>query len=155
MLAGSHIFTKLLILAVLAFAIGAVAVAQSQGGDEGFDPDGSFWIYGKPPNEFEDFSGINLNAKHLRRLPAPGVDLTNGKNLRFKSLLVARNKFTFATVAIRGISYSFSGHFLKGGVFAAANLDQETPVLEGTLTKLKNGRKVAEAKLRFTYFGGT
>ena len=53
------------------------------------------------------------------------------------------------------MSYSFSGRFLKGGVFGAGDLDDETPVLEGTLTKFQVGKKVAEAKLRFVYFGGT
>jgi len=26
------------------------------------DPDGTFWIQGTPPSEFQDFSAINLNA---------------------------------------------------------------------------------------------
>jgi len=58
-------------------------------------------------------------------------------------------------MAIDGVSYAFTGRFLKGGVFAALNLDEETPVLEGLLTKYKTGKKVAEAQLKFTYFGGT
>jgi hypothetical protein len=53
------------------------------------------------------------------------------------------------------VSYSFSGRFLKGGVFSAGDLDPDAPVLEGTLTKWKGGKKVAEASLKFTYFGGT
>jgi hypothetical protein len=44
---------------------------------------------------------------------------------------------------------------LKGGVYGAGSLDDETPVLEGTLSKYRNGKKVAEAKLTFVYFGGT
>jgi hypothetical protein len=44
---------------------------------------------------------------------------------------------------------------LKGGVFASTGLDDQTPVLEGTLTKYKGGQKIAEAKLKFVYFGGT
>ena len=122
---------------------------------ERFDPDGSFWIHGKPPEDFEDFSGIDLNSKRNPRLQVAGVDLTNGSHLKFKTLSVTRDRFTFTTVPVRSVSYSFSGRFLKGGVFAAANLDDETPVLEGTLIKLKGGQKIAEAKLKFTYFGGT
>jgi len=30
---------------------------------ERFDPDGSFWLQGQPPNDFSDVGGINLNAK--------------------------------------------------------------------------------------------
>ena len=122
---------------------------------ERFDPDGSFWVHGETPNEFSEFSGINLNAKHSRRLPQPGLETNTGTFYKFKTLVVKRDNFTFTTMTVRGISYSFSGKFLKGGVYAAGNLDDETPVLEGTLTKFRGDKKLAEAKLKFVYFGGT
>jgi len=120
-----------------------------------FDPDGSFWLHGDPPNEFSDFGAINLNAKRSRWLPSPGLQTNNGKTYRFKALSVKRDNFTFTTMTVAGVSYSFSGRFLKGGVYASGILDDETPVLEGTLTKFRAGEKVAEAKLKFVYFGGT
>ena len=122
-----------------------------------FDPDGSFWLQDgtTPPTEFSDFSAINLNAKRLRRLPSAGVQLINGTTYRFKTLTVKRDNFTFTTIALRGVSYSFAGKFLKGGVYASGILDDETPVLEGTLTKFRGSKKVAEANLKFVYFGGT
>ena len=122
-----------------------------------FDPDGSFWLQEgtTPPTEFSDFSAINLNAKRLRRLPSPGLQLNNGTTYRFKTLTVKRDNFTFTTTTLREVSYSFSGKFLKGGVYASGILDDQTPVLEGTLTKFRDGKKVAEANLTFTYFGGT
>ena len=122
---------------------------------ERFDPDGSFWLQGAPPNDFSDFGGINLNAKRSRRLPQPGLETNNGKRYRFKTLSVKQERFTFTTMTVAGISYSFSGRFLKGGVYSSGILDDETPVLEGTLTKFRAGKKVAEAKLKFVYFGGT
>jgi hypothetical protein len=122
-----------------------------------FDPDGSFWLKDgtTPPTEFSDFSAINLNAKRLRRLPSPGVQLNNGTTYRFKTLNVKRDNFTFTTMTLRGVSYSFAGKFLKGGVYASGILDEDTPVLEGTLTKFRDGKKVAEANLKLVYFGGT
>ena len=120
-----------------------------------FDPDGSFWIHGDTPNDFSDFGAINLNAKRSRRLPVQGLETNNGKRYSFKTLTVKRDNFTFTTATAAGISYSFSGKFLKGGVYASGILDDETPVLEGTLTKYRGGQKVAEAKLKFVYFGGT
>ena len=129
--------------------------SQAQNRKEKFDPDGAFWIHGQPPNEFSDFSAINLNAKRVRRLPVAGLQLNNGKNFRFKTLIVKPEILSFTTVVVAGVSYSFSGKFLKTGVFATATLDDETPVLEGTLTKFKAGKKVAEAELKFVYFGGT
>jgi hypothetical protein len=131
------------------------ALAQTR--VERFDPDGSFWLHESTPQppEFSDFGGINLNAKKLRRLPAAGLQLINGTSYRFKTLNVKQNNFTFTTVALKGVSYSFSGKFLKGGVYSSGILVDETPVLEGTLTKFRNGQKLAEAKLKFVYFGGT
>ena len=122
---------------------------------ERFDPDGSFWLQGAPPNDFSDFGGINLNAKGSRRLPQPGLETNKGKRYRFKTLSVKQERFTFTTMTVAGVSYSFSGRFLKGGVYSSGILDDETPVLEGTLTKFRGGKKVAEAKLKFVYFGGT
>jgi hypothetical protein len=96
-----------------------------------------------------------LNAKRSRQLPGQGFQLTSGKSIRFKTLSVKRDNFTFTTVTVGGISYAFSGKFLKGGIYSAGDLDDETPVLEGTLTKFRGGKKIAEAKLKFSYFGGT
>ena len=120
-----------------------------------FDPDGSFWIHGEAPHDFSEFGAINLNAKRSRQLPLQGFELRTGKRIPFKTLTVKRDNFTFTTVTVRGISYAFSGKFLKGGVYSAGDLDDETPVLEGTLTKFRSGQKIAEAKLKFVYFGGT
>jgi hypothetical protein len=122
-----------------------------------FDPDGSFWLKDgtTPPTEFSDFSAINLNSKRARHLPSPGLQLINGTTFRFKTLSVKRDNFTFTTMTVRGVSYGFAGKFLKGGVYGAGDLDSETPVLEGTLTKFRNGKKVAEANLKLVYFGGT
>ena len=146
-------------LCVSIFLLLCVAVApgftQRKQSTARFDPDGSFWIHGQPPNEFSNFSGINLNAKRLRRLPSPGVQTNDGTTYRFKTLTVKRDNFTFTTMVVRGVSYSFAGKFLKGGVYGAGDLDDETPVLEGTLTRFRGGKKVAEANLKFVYFGGT
>ena len=148
-LCARNFFTILALFSLLA------TPALSQKKSARFDPDGSFWIHGDPPNDFSDFSAINLNAKRSRQLPAAGVQLINGTTFRFKVLNVKQNNFTFTTLAIKGVSYSFSGRFLKGGVYASGILDDQTPVLEGTLSKFRDGQKLAEAKLKFVYFGGT
>ena len=143
-----NFFVALLLLCLTAVPIFSQRSAR-------FDPDGSFWLQGAPPNDFSDFGGINLNAKRSRHLPQPGLETNNGKRYRFKTLSVKQERFTFTTMTVAGVSYSFSGRFLKGGVYSSGILDDETPVLEGTLTKFRGGNKVAEAKLKFVYFGGT
>jgi hypothetical protein len=152
-LCGESLFLilALAVLLILFFANGT----QAQSKTTQFDPDGSYWLLGDQPTEFSEFGAINLNAKKLRRLPSPGLQLNDGTNYRYKTLTVKRNNFTFTTVARRGVYYTFSGRFLKGGVLAMTELNDESPILEGTLTRYNGGKKVAEAKLRFTYFGGT
>ena len=142
----------------VAFALFLLAIpsaVSAQKGRERFDPNGSFWIIGQAPSGFSDFSAINLNARRVRWLPSPGLQLNNGRTFRFQQLTVKRQKFTFITTQVRGVSYSFSGRFLTGGVFAETVFEDQSPVLEGNLTKLVQGKKLAEAKLRFAYFGGT
>jgi len=149
---------KLIYLCISAFICGSVLFASAshaQKRNARFDPDGSFWLHGEPPAEFSEISAINLNAKRLRRIPAQGLQVTDGINYRFKTLTVKRHNFTFTTVTLKGVSYSFSGRFLKGGNFAATALNDEVPVMEGTITRYAGGKKVAEAKLKFIYFGGT
>ena len=120
-----------------------------------FNPDGSFWLIGAPPDGFSDFGGINLNGRRLRRIPTQGLQLNNGKTFHFKTLTVKRDNFSFTTETLRGVYYTFAGKFLRGGVFAEQDLNDEQPVLEGVLAKYKDGKKVAEEKLKFSYFGGT
>jgi hypothetical protein len=133
--------------------LGISAPAQSR--RQQFNPDGAFWIIGQAPNGFQDFGGINLNGRRLRHIPSQGLQLMTGKTFHFKSLVVKRNDFRFTTVTLGRVHYTFSGGFLRGGVYAELGLDDEQPVLEGTLTKYVRGKKVAEAKLKFSYFGGT
>jgi len=143
------------VVAVLFFLLLTCTPAFTQKKAAAFDPDGSFWVHKTPPTEFSELSAINLNAKRLRRLPSPGLQVNDGSTYRFKTLTVKRNNFTFTTVARKNVYYSFSGKFLKGGNYAASSLNEEMPVMEGTLTRYQSGKKVAEARIKFIYFGGT
>jgi hypothetical protein len=145
-------------LALVIFSTGIVAHGLSalpQTKRAAFNPDGAFWLIGEHPNGFSDFSGIYLNGKRMRRIPTQALHLNNGRMFHYKTLTVKRDDFSFTTVTVRGVYYTFSGKFLRGGVFAEQDLYDEQPVLEGVLTKYRNGKKVAEAKLKFSYFGGT
>ena len=80
MIIGSGVRLPIPLIGALLILGGLQALSIAQTRRVRFDPDGSFWIQGKPPNGFEDFSGINLNAKRNRDIPASGVDLTNVPN---------------------------------------------------------------------------
>jgi hypothetical protein len=147
------LFLKLVTLVSVFLVVSLPVVGQSKRAQ--FNPDGSFWIIGQAPNGFSEFGGINLNGRRLRRLPSQGLQLINGKTFHYKTLTVKQNNFSFTTVSSGGVYYTFAGKFLRGGVFAEQDLFDEQPVLEGVLAKYKDGKKVAEAKLKFSYFGGT
>ena len=146
---------RLTAVVMLALLISALVSVPGQTKRGRFDPSGSYWISGEPPADFSDFSAINLNMRQLRRLPTSGLELNNGTRFRFQTIVVKQSNFTFTTATVKGVHYTFSGKFLKGGDFAATWQGEETPVLEGTLTKFKAGKQVANAKLKFIYFGGT
>ena len=146
---------RLTVVALLALLLATWISVPGQRKSARFDPSGSYWISGEPPADFSDFSGINLNMRQLRRLPTSGLELNNGTRFRFQTIVVKQNNFTFTTATVKGVYYTFSGKFLKGGDFASTWQGEETPVLEGTLTKFKAGKQIAEAKLKFIYFGGT
>jgi hypothetical protein len=133
----------------------AISTSASAQRRSRFDPSGAYWVSGEPPANFSDFSAINLNMRQLRRLPTSGLQLNDGTSFRFRNVIVKQSNFTFTTVTLKGVNYTFSGKFLKGGDFAATWQGEEEPVLEGTLTKFKAGKKVADAKLKLIYFGGT
>lgn len=145
---------RLCVSIVLLLSITPPGFTQRKKSAPRFDPDGTFWIHGDPPTDFSEFDSINLNAKRSRHLEPPGLR-TRTTFHRYKNLNVQRDNFTFTTMTVRGVSYNFSGKFLKGGVYGAGDLDDETPVLEGTLSKFRDGKKIAEANLQFVYFGGT
>lgn len=128
------------------------AVAQK------FDPEGEFNVEGKLPKELSEVSTIQLlrDIKRSYLNSHSGLYTNRGVTYRFKTLTVTRERFTFTTVAINEISYSFNGRFLRGGVFAELDSDQwGKPILEGQLSKFRGRRKVSAASLKFSYFGGT
>ncbi|HTG87475.1 MAG TPA: hypothetical protein VL907_10595 [Pyrinomonadaceae bacterium] len=146
---------SLTVVGILALLFATWPAAPAQTKSTRFDPSGAYWISGEPPADFSDFSAINVNMRQLRRLPTSGMELNDGTRLRFKTVVVKQSSFTFTTATVKGVYYTFSGKFLKGGVLAETWQGDEEPVLEGTLTKFKAGTKVADAKLKFIYFGGT
>jgi hypothetical protein len=151
----------LLLLLSAAFVAGQPArkiATAPQTAAQKFDPEGEFNVEGSVPRALSEVSTIQLlrDAKRSFQNSHSGLYTNRGVTYRFKTLSVTRASFTFTTVALDGISYSFKGRFLRGGVFAELDSDQWGKIiLEGQLTKLKGGRKVAAANLKFSYFGGT
>lgn len=154
------LFLALLLLGTVAASAHLKTLNASSAGQKKLDPEGSFFPLGKAPKGLEEVGGIDLFRSGRNRPftshTHSGVVTTKGTVYRFQTISVSQNSLTFKTRALQGTSYSFAGRFLKGGAFA--EMDSSTwndPFLEGTLTRFKNGKKVAEARMKFSYFGGT
>ncbi|MCA1557009.1 MAG: hypothetical protein LC731_00545 [Acidobacteria bacterium] len=125
-----------------------------------FDPEGQFNPRGNAPKGLEEVGSIHLfrsgRGRPFTSHADSGVSTTTGVIYRFQSISVSQNNFTFRTRTRAGISYSFRGRFMRGGVYAEMDSTVwDQSLLEGTLTKFKNGKKIAESRMRFSYFGGT
>jgi hypothetical protein len=125
-----------------------------------FRPYGYYSLVGAHPRGFENFDTIQYWRKQdeqsgpdiSERLS--GVTADKGVLYRYRTISINRRGFAFTTRAVKGTSYSFTGRFLRTD-FVDNELDFDKPVLVGTLTKYRGGKKVAEANVRLSYFAGT
>lgn len=125
-----------------------------------FRPYGYYSLVGPHPKGFESFDTIQYWRREdeqsgpdiSERLS--GVNERGGTRYRYRTISVNRQRFVFTTAKVRGISYSFAGRFLRTD-FVDADMNFDKPVLEGRLTRYRNGKKVAEATVRLSYFAGT
>jgi len=123
-----------------------------------FNPSGFFYLKGELPKGFEDFSYIALwkFASQVSR-PTAGVYSKGGEVYQFTTLLAdwsperGYQVFEFATAQAKGISYTLTGKFLASCGYEFHVLDPAKVVAEGRLVKLKDGQKVADAAVQFTY----
>lgn len=155
----AQLFFALLLVGLAASApVSALkAISPSQ---RRFDPEGQFNPIGNPPKGLEEVASLDLfrsgRGRPFTSHTHSGVVTTRGVVYRFQNISASQNNFTFTTRARGGTSYRFTGRFLRGGVYAEMDSTVwDQPLLEGTLTKFKNGKKVSESRMRFSYFGGT
>jgi hypothetical protein len=151
-------------LAVLAATVGtpAKSLVSSQPLviQKAFRPYGYYSLVGKAPKGFEKFDTIQYWRKDQEQSGpdiserTSGVNETGGVVYRYTTISITRQRFVFTTAKVKGISYSFSGRFLRTD-FVSADLDMKKPVLVGMLSKYKRGKKVAEANVELGYFAGT
>lgn len=157
---GTHFIFALLLVCMGAAAAPLSQLSAAPASQRRFDPEGSFLPLGNAPRGLDEVGSIDLFRSGRNRPftshAHSGVSTTRGVVYRFQNISVSRNRLTFKTRARGGTSYSFTGRFLRGGVYAEMDSSVwDQSLLEGTLTKFKNGKKIAESRIRFSYFGGT
>jgi hypothetical protein len=73
---------------------------------------------------------------------------------KFQAVTISDRDITFETREVKGVSYKFVGYFPKYPEFGEyCDGCEYPPELKGVLTKLKNGKVVAEIHAEF-YAGG-
>jgi len=146
----------------------AASVAPTAGGgssrtpftQKAFRPYGYFSLVGKPPAGFENFDTIQYWRREDEQTGpdiserTSGVNESGGVVYGYETISLTRQRFVFTTKKVRGVSYKFTGRFLSTN-FVDAELNLEKPVLVGTLSKYKHGRRAAQANIKLTYFAGT
>ncbi|HEX8734519.1 MAG TPA: hypothetical protein VF721_04300 [Pyrinomonadaceae bacterium] len=144
---------KTLVLCLALLFIGyAATVAKAQTENDIF---GYYTIQGKAPVGFTDISEIHLAGDYGAQQKPPVHGLIRLKNKTAKDFAINKptlngKNITFTTKAVGGISYQFTGTFVK----FPNNEAQEGTVLRGILRKFKGKTKIAEANLKFSYSAG-
>lgn len=120
-----------------------------------FDPYGAYFIAGKRPKDFDEFSYLMISPWVQHGKLRGEVEIRTETETTAESKVAAFALVTHRRVVIvsrqsatDGLQYRFDGEFLYKNLSAVANKESK-PVLRGTLTKIKNGEKVAEAVVSF------
>lgn len=112
----------------------------------------------KPTKAFADISEIHLGGDYGEMQSPKFYGLIRMKSKRaldyklFKPSLSGKN-LSFSTKTVGNISYKFTGTFTKLGDFPTLQPNGEV-ILKGTLTKYRGKKKIASAKVKFSYFAG-
>ncbi len=121
-----------------------------------FEEGGYYYIIGKTPKAFADFTEFHIELwdydekkDEIFMVPPSGYVDTK-QTFKFKRVFLGKQDISFETENVHGISYQFSGKLVdKVYVF-----EEDRVFLEGTLKKLKDGKKIAEGKFKFSWYVG-
>jgi hypothetical protein len=111
---------------------------------------GFYVIVGEKPKAFSGIDNFVITEFNADRLSGRVVPV-EGRVYEFRSAKLADGSLTFETRRVNGVGYSFTGRFLSA---PPAPKDGRTPVIEGTMKRLRDGAPPEEAKLRFAFSEG-
>lgn len=121
---------------------------------EMFNPYGTYYIMGPRPKEFAGFDSFEVVLIGLEDDPGYISVFTNNEkynsdNTSAVFAFVTERRLVFATAPTVNskVEYRFEGEFLRTDFDAVAGTNKA--VLRGTLTRSKNGRKLAESTVTF------
>jgi hypothetical protein len=123
---------------------------------------GEYYIIGELPKGFKDFHSLIVETTDYSlasaekgyqdiHIPPEGYVYANNKEFTFKRVAVSRKQLSFETEAIKGVSYKFTGKHVDEALDVGEYMAHAD--LEGVLTKLKDGKKIAEFKVKLEVGG--
>ncbi|HEX8844876.1 MAG TPA: hypothetical protein VF791_09550 [Pyrinomonadaceae bacterium] len=120
--------------------------------------EGRFFIDGKTPKGFAELEYLYLEGGSFRLGPdkkrmvadSPAslkgeLQGKRGRTFKLKKAAMESDVLTFESQAIRGVSFQFRGTVFNGAT------EYDFVEIKGRLSKLVNGKKVAEAQVTFSY----
>ena len=121
-----------------------------------------YYTIKRPTKDFADISEIHLSGDYGAEQKPPVYGLIrlkkkSAKDYRLLKPTVKGRTVSFTTRTVAGVYYKFTGAFTK--LFDdLKNEVQGTPTggtaLQGTLVKYRGKKKIAQALVKCTYFGG-
>ena len=139
-----------------------VEAAQQQLDDRTFSfGEGRFFIDGKAPKGFTEFEYLYLEGGSFKLGPdkkrmiadSPASlkgELYKGRRkFKLKTAAMENDEITFESQVNGGVSFQFSGAVFNGAA------EDDFVVIKGRLSKMLNGKKVAEAQVTFSYLEPT
>lgn len=124
---------------------------------------GDYYIIGENPKGFEDFQYLSVSTRDysekLEKVVAvkPYGLIETEKEFKFSWLNITGKRISFVTKTRQGVSYQFDGKFIEAEEVEYRIKDEvltDTAVLKGRLTKWRNGKKIAEAKVKLAMSHG-
>ncbi len=129
---------------------------------EEFNPRGTYFILGRKHKDLREFDCFELvvegrdgiasgdatvYTKYFGKNKDYHITTGNGDYALSGSLTKRRLAFVATPKSAEDFEFRFSGHFMRGGRVSEAGRNEA--VVKGSLTKLKDGVKVAEREIKF------
>lgn len=123
------------------------------------DVTGAYFAMDPLPAEFAELDHLLLATIDENAAPAPLNGFLRPKKRSAADYTLVSPKLddtrlTFATSAVDGVHYTFTGEFDQLSDFPRDPPGSDVAVLAGTLTKVRNGQTVATTPVRFRYEAG-
>ncbi|MDQ2747332.1 MAG: hypothetical protein M3T96_08740 [Acidobacteriota bacterium] len=123
-----------------------------------FDAEGSYYFTNEDaPKGFEYFENFTITNKDYAaeneddygKLIAPEGIVQTKKEYKLARISIGDAQIQFETESLKGVTYSFTGHFTETRNFEYLESEQLSKVLEGRLVKKRKGVKIAESGVSF------